>query len=912
MMNYFEILDIPESTTDEQVIAAAYTSAQQKYQTMLNQGIGEQQRLAREMMNGKLDDAYETLMNAAQRQRYLRDLKLSQESGVPMGEGRVKVSFSLGEGYSDHEFLVVENPVRHPLQINGLGIESFQEYVCRAWENPEPAIQHVDDRTLERWIYYSAGERDIAEAIKFLRWEPSPTPPENLLAMTLDMLQSRYAAPILPRSPEDWLDSLSDILKPTWRVSPGVANFGLLSGKDGPQQILLQISSWKQIPSNLSAETNHAAVRLDTSGLMSQQILSLSIDSDALDRGQELRAIVTINSSDLGEVQIPVFAARPNRLRGNKELAERINLQAGEAALEKGDYRNAVRFLRAASAYELAAKAEFQLIKQAYRRHDWPRVIAQARQFNDRYGRRSAEVQLWLVEALRMVAGSIFQLGEYRRSLEQLAALACETAYLDDHQALIESWTSKPEAQFQLNVENPKEVWVGVTERYDLNWTHGNGRADGSNYAGPVPLDLSARRIIWRTYDEISVMPPLIAYEGILVGRSRDYRSILGIDAASGRIVWTHSQGLTGTNCAAPVAGDGCVYVSDSDGGLYALDILSGKPRWPRPQQLRDNKDVALTYEDGILFVGEGRRFVIFDAETGEELGSFDELKAWGGLADANPLNLLMTDGCSLFQMVGGPNPSMMFVDLRNDSTLQFEMPMKDSWGGALMRSLIGSTSSSAATWAAWEAEIYIPYLITKELECRSKYRDSEGKVKERVERKSWGELHFFVYGARSQKQLAHIWHVDWGTAYKSGNGCTVSTKEIKPANAIAVTPAYVVKEGETNVYYPPEPDKPLHRLISGAFGRYVYYWTVTDRSVWFNGGRTADGTVQSVAFAGLYDMVTTANSMSTSFIGNVSGGNSTAFFFPANLGSVVGSPAIYGDVVFVTTNSGEVAAVGR
>ncbi len=911
-MNYFEILDIPESTTDEQAIAAAYPRAQQKYQTMLNQGIGEQQRLAREMMNGKLDTAYETLMDASQRQRYLRDLKFSRESGVPMGEGRVKVSFSLGEGYADHEFLVVENPVRHPLQANGLGIESFQEYVCRSWEAPDMALEHINNRTLERWIHYSAGERDIADAIKFLRWEPSPTPPENLLAMTQDMLQSRYSVPTLPRSPSDFLDALPDVMAPTWRVTPATVNFGLLSGKGGRQQMQIRISSWKQPLGELTAQSNHAVVRLDTSRLAGRHSLLVSIDTDALSRGEELQALVTITSEHFGQVQVPVFAARPNRLMGNKELVESINLQAGKGAFKVGDYPNAVRFLRAGRAYQNAARAEFQLVQQAYQRHDWPRVIDLARQYTERYEKNSDLVQQWLVEALRMVAGSIFQLGEHRRALEMLAALACETAYIDDHKALAASWTAKPEAQLRLNLENPKEDWVGVTEYYGLNWTHGNGRADGSNYAGPVPLDLSARRAVWRTRNKVSVIPPLIAYEGILVVRSSDYRHILGLDATSGEVVWRHSQGLTGSQCAAPVAGEGSVFVADPVGGLYALDILSGRARWPHPKQLRDGKDIALAYSDGILFVGEGRRFMAFAAEDGEELGGFDELKVWGGLADANPLNLLVTDQCSLFQMVGGPNPTMMFLDIKDGGTLQFEMPVKSSVGGALVRSLFGSTASAAANWAAWEGEIYLPYLITMQIECRSKYRDSNGKVKEQVERKSWGELHFFVYGARSQKQLAHVWQVDWGTAYEEGSGCTVSIQKIESADAIAVTPAFVVKEGEMNVYYPPEPDKPLHRLVAAAFGSYVYYWTSTDQSVWQSGGRKVDGTVQAIAFAGLYDMVTTVHSMSTSFVGNVSEGDSTAYYFPDDIGKVMGSPAIYGDVIFVTTNSGEVMAVGR
>ena len=170
-MNYFEILGIDETVTDDQVIADAYQQARIKWQTILNQGIGQQQQTARELMNGKLETAYETLSSPSRRQQYLREVKLSRETGAPVGEGRVKVSFSLSDGYADHEFLVVENPVRNPLVTDdGLSIQSFQEYICRAWEDPEMALHHVEDRTLERWMTYAAGEREIADAMRYFRW----------------------------------------------------------------------------------------------------------------------------------------------------------------------------------------------------------------------------------------------------------------------------------------------------------------------------------------------------------------------------------------------------------------------------------------------------------------------------------------------------------------------------------------------------------------------------------------------------------------------------------------------------------------------------------------------------------------------------------------------------------------------
>ena len=301
---------------------------------------------------------------------------------------------------------------------------------------------------------------------------------------------------------------------------------------------------------------------------------------DVLQRGETVAASITVNSAHFGNQIVPVFAARPNRMQGNKELGQQINVKAGKAALELHSYHDAYRFFSLAQANDQMAEAEFLMLRKARTRHDWHRVIQLARHFNDRYGRTRPEVQLWLVEALRMVGGSIFQLGEHRRSLEYLAALACETTLLGDQNLLRKSWSSQPDAQLQLSADDPKEDWVVVTEHYGLNWTHATGRADGSNYAGEVPLDLSARRVVWRTGQAFSVKAPLIAYEGILVARSSDNRRILGLDAASGAILWQHTEGLLGQQPAAPVAGDGRVYVADPSGGLYGLNVLTGKPDW--------------------------------------------------------------------------------------------------------------------------------------------------------------------------------------------------------------------------------------------------------------------------------------------------------------------------------------------
>lgn len=910
-MNYFEILEISETETKEDVITAAYQRTRIKWQTTLNQGIGNQQKRAREMLDGQLDTVYDTLIDATSRQRYIRNLKLAQEIGATAGSGQVKLNFTLNNGYADREFLVVENPVRHSLDTkDGLSIASFQEYICRAWEEPEQAVEQISNRILERWIYYAAGEQDISEAIKFLRWEPETTPTTQLLYITLDLLQTKYPAPILPRSMPDFIERLPQLReKPMWQSSPPVANFGLMSGWKKPLVISLFIKTWRKSPGKLQATVNHPSIKLDESKLNSHQQLDVTVDKDVLDRGQKIETTIKIQSEVFGNLDVPVFVARGNRLLGNSELQQSINDAAGKASMDKRGYREAMRFFKIAKQEDAVANAELLLIQEAYIRHNWHRVINLARGYLDTYGRKQIEVQLWLIEALRMVGGTLYQLGEKRRALEHLAALAYETALISDANALTDSWTTKPESQIFLNLDNPKADWVETAEEYDLNWTHEYGRADSSNYAGQVPIDLSTRRIVWHRAASPPIQPPLIAYQGTLVVRSKDNRQILGLDAASGRVLWQHTQGLSGSAIAKPVAGSGCAFVANPDGGLYALDIVTGQEQWHH--QLDDNQDIALNFAHGLLSVGTGKQIIIFNAEDGEQIASTHEMQAktWFRQKGLNPSNILFTDGCCVFQKIGSDNPSMMFLDLANDSSLEFEMPLSKS--SSFFSSLFGGGSSEAITWTSLEGEVYMPYLVSMEMECRSRYRDSDGNIQVKKEYERWVELHFFVYNVRNQEIVAHTRDIASGTAYRENEHCSVYIKDIRLANACATGPAYSEKRGDTRYFSLHKPDKPLHRIIAAAFGRDIYYWVSTLQKVELIDHRYADNNVQAIAFLGLYDMVTTSNSISTSFIGEVTS-DSTTFHFPENISAITGSPAIYGDVIFVTTGTGSVAAIGR
>jgi hypothetical protein len=279
----------------------------------------------------------------------------------------------------------------------------------------------------------------------------------------------------------------------------------------------------------------------------------------------------------------------------------------------------------------------------------------------------------------------------------------------------------------------------------------------------------------------------------------------------------------------------------------------------------------------------------------------------------ANPVNLLVSDLCCLFQKVGGASPSMVFADLQTNIMNEFEMPfVGHSLLGSIGRNLIGRSATAAVTWAAWNAIVVMPYLISKEIECKNKYRDADGREREESERRGWQEVHLFVYDARSDQMMAHIFEVVSGTGYEEVRGCKVRIRDVRAANACAITPTQIEEEEGIRWYGPPDPDLRDDLLIAAGFGRDVFYWALDSRSLKRVGYRFLDGDVQSIAFLGRYDMVTTRNSMVTSFMGDLESGNATAFVFPDDLGAIEGSPALYGDLIFVTTKAGEVAAIGR
>lgn len=887
-MNYYEILGLDENISNDDAIIEAYNKAQIKWQTILNQGIGEQAQLARQIMDGELQDAFDTLIDPTKRQQYKRSLELARERGDGVsGAGNVQVKFTLGGGFGNYTFMVVENPVRHALSLDGnLQVNSIQEYVCRAWEDPELGLETYLERSLERWIYYSAGDAGITNALRYFKWDGYQSSVSSLMYQALDLLQTRYPVPILPRSREDLIHQIPDFEKPRWEVSPKIVNFGLI-----PQSrvsIPVFIRCWKQHPGKLSVSADNPIFQLNSSKLNSDLQLSVEIDGTGLKRGDVVKGTVSVKSEIYGEIKIPVFGAR-YKMMGNTGFGQEINLMAAQAAMTMQDFETASRTFRLAGAPQDAKKADLEVIRSAYKRHEWMRVIEKIRQFHSRYGRQE-ETLTYLVEAARMVGGTHYQLGQYERSLEYLATLAYETAYLPGKKLPEDNWTTKADSQIRLHHDNPRSDWINIAETLDLRWTHGEGNADQSKYAGPMPLDLKTRNIVWLT-NSANFKPPVVAYEGILVVRGKDNRAVVGLDAASGQVIWQHTQGLTGKEIAAPVTGNSSVFITDPAGVLYCLDILSGNSKWRI--QLKDSRDLSLALEGNLLCVGTGTQVLFFSADNGTELAGTQEMKGFFG-GGANPVNLLVTDGCCLFQKAVFRKQSMLFIDLDNGNSLEYDIPY---------------SVTPPVTWSAYDGEIYLPLLVTKEMRC--KYRDSEGKVREKTEI-VWDELLFAVYGARSNQILASIETPVGRYPTQLPGGCDIYIKNVKTAGSCAVAPIYTEKSGDMTIIYPPQEGKYLHRMIAASFGRDIYYWVSTESAVYVANYRRADSNVQSIVFANVHDLVVSATSLSTSLAGNTTDENASTFVLPDSVRPIVGTPALYGDMIYVVSRTGQVVAIGR
>jgi outer membrane protein assembly factor BamB len=94
---------------------------------------------------------------------------------------------------------------------------------------------------------------------------------------------------------------------------------------------------------------------------------------------------------------------------------------------------------------------------------------------------------------------------------------------------------------------------------------------------------------------------------------------MVGLDIASGNIVWEHKPEKTGgKEYSEPVCGRRTVYFTDPFGMLFALDIETGKERWKT--QLQDVRDLQLAYMDDKVVAATGTQVIFVNAVTWKHL----------------------------------------------------------------------------------------------------------------------------------------------------------------------------------------------------------------------------------------------------------------------------------------------------
>lgn len=894
--NYFEVLCIPLNTTDDETIRLARTSAVEHWQYLEQSSIDNEERRRAKEMRTLVEEAYRNISDPTLRERHIQQLEQQKQKLSVESFGEIEVKFTLGDKHHDLNFNVIENPIVYPLVLSDLTIRSIQEYVCRAWEKPdEIGLQTFSNRSLERWIYYSAGEKEISDTIQYYRWIRPDLSDEQLMFLAMDLLQSRYPAPIIPRGAPYLLEKIKEMQKPQWVVTPSIINFDLLPSKVIERTVYIR--SWKSDSGQLTATVDNPVVKLDVSKLNTQGQVKVLVNGAEIKSGQAIQATLTLRSEKLGEKKLPIYGARFKWMGLkllNQGLARDLNLNVATKAREQGDFAYAAQLYWETGAKEEARDAMLKDIAQDYDSHLWKGLIDKITLFQQRFG-RTTSTTVYLIEALRMIAGSLYQLNLRERALPYLSTLVLESNLLPGRKLPDTSWTVKAEAQIHIDPTSPKHAWVEVAEDLNLRWTHPNGTPDKTHYAGERILQLDGRGVYWRS--NYNCKPPIVAYRGTLVVRRKDNRAVIGIDAATGDKTWEHTQGLNGKEFAEPVCGIEMVFVADPEGVVYGLNIETGKQVWQR--QLDNKRDLNLAFENDTVVIATGTQVILLNARNGELLMSTDKMKRFI-FADANPVNVLVSNNTVLFQKSGTFKKTMNFVDFQTGAGIEFNIPFN---------------MSPPVSWAAYMGEIYVPILINKKATYPERIREYADGRTEVVSYGSttWIELNLSIYNARSNQMVADLNSYAPTFTYptKLPQGYRIEETR-KSADVVALAPVYIETSSKGTIISPPQDGLPIHLIVAAAFGRDVFYWISLHDRVQVANYRRADSNVRAIIFAYIQDIVVTEKSFSSSLLGQTWDENSYTLEIPTNLQPIAGHPALYGDIIYVVSQSGEIAAIGK
>jgi outer membrane protein assembly factor BamB len=151
----------------------------------------------------------------------------------------------------------------------------------------------------------------------------------------------------------------------------------------------------------------------------------------------------------------------------------------------------------------------------------------------------------------------------------------------------------------------------------------------GPEGAGVVAFKLATGATLWSTGDELaSYSSPVAAtINGVSQAVFVTRYNALGIDPASGRVLWSFPFGMRGptVNAASPLVLDTHLFLSASYGiGAVCADLKGGKPKilW-QGDDVMSSQYTTSVYKDGVLYGIDGRddqgvaRMRCFDPKTG-------------------------------------------------------------------------------------------------------------------------------------------------------------------------------------------------------------------------------------------------------------------------------------------------------
>jgi hypothetical protein len=236
----------------------------------------------------------------------------------------------------------------------------------------------------------------------------------------------------------------------------------------------------------------------------------------------------------------------------------------------------------------------------------------------------------------------------------------------------------------------------------------------------------------------------------------------------------------------------------------------------------------------------------------------------------------------------------MNFMDSERGSHLEFPMP---------------HGLRPPVSWAAFGGYAFLPVLIDIDVKAVNKYRVNDDGRREILSTTShhWQMMELHVFNMRSPERAAFIRDVVPGDVYLTEAELTDIKEKPVAFDQVSVAPVSFSndKDGWSILPYTGEgvPDF----AIAATRGSDVYYAAITNIDILLFSHKKADSRIQSVIFTSAQDVIVSEKTLYTTRMGNIH----ESIQIPSTLKPLSGSPAIYGDIIFVVNQAGTVAAIG-